>query len=287
VSHLVVFDNNAYKDAGPDRIAEIVEREKQLGVTALASVAVVQELLARVRDPNERERGRNRAAVRKLASHCRADRDGRPIINFVSHTECQIFRLFMGHSHSTDAGVFDDLGAMIGAVVESDRDDPLKPHNNYLGMIEANVAKVEHGYVEQLKSLAAEEVPLDQSRMRRNLDYAEKVIRVSEQLYGVSYGDGPAIVQRIMDVAKLTSLGFALSDHVATTVKERRGGFAQHKNTAWDVEIVSATSIYTTINGEPIVVVTHENMLLEVAAKEGLEERVMNLESYERLLGIA
>lgn len=286
MSLIVLFDNNAYKRVSAERLAGIIEREREIGVTALASVAVAQELLARVRDPDARIRGRNRAAARKLTKHCRGERAGQPIVSFLTHVEGQVYHLFVGHPHELDAGVFEELGAMLGAVAESAEGDSLNSHDAYLKVIETNVAAVEQRYVTRLEDLAQNERPLEVNRMRRNLDYAEEIVRVSERLYGVSYGDGPAIVARILDVAKLTTLGFAVSDHVARTVREKGGGCARHGNTAWDVEIVSATSIYSSIDGRRIVVVTEENMLLDVAAAEGLQDRVMSLDSYWRLIGL-
>ncbi len=54
----VVFDNNAYKTGRtPTGSRGIIAAEREHGIVALASVAVLQEMLARVRDADVRLRG--------------------------------------------------------------------------------------------------------------------------------------------------------------------------------------------------------------------------------------
>jgi hypothetical protein len=285
MSRFVVFDYNAYKRLDRRRFERMREREIALGHRALALTAVGQELLARVRDGDDEVRGRNRAAIKKLAAHCRGERNGQTILNFLTHTDGQLHRLYTGQVDPRDAGVMENMGAMIGAIVDGVHDDPLLDHADYLAMVETNVANVEAGFVRQLEQIAKQQAQPEPNKMRRNFDYAARRIEISEHLYGKSYGAPQDKVARIIEVAKLTSLGFALSDHVAETVRTKRGGFGQHANTVWDVEVISATSIDATIEGRQIVVVTCEEMLLQVAADENAGDRVMSIESYESLIG--
>lgn len=285
MTRFVVFDNNAYKRLDRKRFERIRDRELALGHQPLALTAVGQELLARVRDPDDEVRGRNRAAIKKMAAHCRGEIDGQPVVNFLTHTDGQLYRRFMGHANPRDAGVSNDMGAIFGAIADGQHDDPLVGHTDYLAMIETNVADVEARYVRQLEEIAKQQEHPEPNKMRRNLDYVAKRIELSERLYGVSYGSPQAKLPHIIDVAKLTSLGFALSDHVAESVRSKKGGFGQHANTVWDVEILSATSLDSTIAGGQIVIVTCEEMLLDVAGREHAGDRVMSIEAYESLLG--
>lgn len=139
----VVFDNNAYKGISSDRLERILVAERDHGIVPLASLVVLQELLARVRDADKQTRGRNRAAIRKLGQHCRTTHDDRTSINFLSPVDSQVYHLLAGGQHPSDAEMFDAFGDMVRAVTEASSDDPLSAISDDLDGIKKIVALVE------------------------------------------------------------------------------------------------------------------------------------------------
>jgi hypothetical protein len=278
-----VFDNNAYKRAGPDRLARIVAAEREQGVVGLASVAVLQALLARVRDPDASIRQQNRAAIRKLAQHCRAKRDGRIVVNFVSHADSQLYRLLSNRAHPDDKRLFDDFGDMVRIVSEAAADDDLLEISDNLTAIEQTVASVEASYIDRLQRAAAEHP--EPNEMKRNFAYAAELAFRAEAMYGQQFTP-EHIASRLVDAMKYTSIGFALRDSVVVEMRRSGGGHATHKNTVWDEEIVASTSMYTTINSKTLLVVTGERRLILAAARARAPDRVISLVQYEDTLGL-
>jgi hypothetical protein len=281
----VVFDNNAYKRIAPPRLAAIIAAERKRGVTALASMAVLQELLARVRDPVDEQRGRNRAAIRKMAQHCGVSDGGKTSINFLSHTDCQVYRLLTGVQHPDDAERFDAGADLVRVISEASADDPLLGISGSLDAVQETVDIVESGYVRDLQQIAEGHAPTDSNLMKRNLEYAARIVQRTEAQYGVKF-ELPHAASVLVDVMKLTSIGFAVRDAVVAEIKAKKGGHGQHRNTVWDEEIVAATSMYTTIHSGTVFVVTEETRLLDAAASANASDRILNLVGYEKLLGL-
>jgi hypothetical protein len=286
MAQCVVFDNNAYKRLSRARLARIIEAEKARGITALASMAVLQELLARTRDSDSDQRIMNRAAVRKMSEHCRATRGGKIVINFISHTDCQVHRLLTGHEHPNDADLFDRAGELVRVVSQTNADDPLVEIAEDLKAIEQHVARVQAGYVADLEKIAKEKSAGEPNPIKRNLEYAAGIVRRTEAQYGVRFDD-EQVTTVLVEVMKFTSIAFTVRGDVQSAVKRKGGGHGQHHNTVWDEEIVAATSIYTTINGNSVLVVTEEDLLIEAAAKAGAGDRIIRIAAYESHLGLA
>jgi hypothetical protein len=177
-----VFDNNAYKHVQPARLARIVAAERERGIVALASVTVVQELLARAQHLDPKTRSPNRAAIRKLATHCGIQHEGRNSVRFMMHTDSQVYRLLTGEIPAEDVGAFDRLQDLIRGVVEAGNDGPVDALAHALRLFETEVARVEAIYVAHLAT--AVDSPVDANLRRRNLDYANALIARAEKQYG-------------------------------------------------------------------------------------------------------
>lgn len=281
-----MFDNNAYKRIAPPRLAAIIAAERSRGVTALASMAVLQELFARARDPVNDQRGRNRAAIRKMGEHCRVTDGSRTSINFLSHTDCQVYRLLTGAQHPDDTERFDLAADLIRVITEASVDDPLLSIAMPLDAVQRTVEAVESEYVHDLQQVAEGRTTNEPNLMKRNLEYAARVVRRTEAQYGAKF-DLLRATGALVEVMKLTSVGFAVRDAVVAEMKAKGGGYGQHRNTVWDEEIMAATSMYTTINGAPVIVVTEEERLLTAATVAKASDRIFNIAAYERLLGLA
>lgn len=277
------FDNNAYKGVGPDRLDRIAEAERRERIVPLASLVVLQEMLARVRSSNPRGRGQNRSAIRKLGVHCRAHTASQPRINFLSPVDSQVQRLLSAKEHPRDANMFDTFGDMVRVITEADADEPLPEIADELTAIEALVARVEREYVDELKLAAAADVQPNQ--MKRNLEYAARIALRAQACYGTRFPP-VEIVGKIIDMAKITSVGFALRDAIIEEIRAKRGGHAKYGNSVWDEEVVSSTSSYTTIKGKTVVLVTEEKRLLIAAEVAKASDRVCDIAAYETSLGL-
>ncbi len=283
VHGFTVFDNNAYKAVRPDRLTRIAEAERREEIIPLASLVVLQELLARVRSRNPRERGQNRSAVRKLGVHCLIRTPGPTHINFLSPVDSQVQRLLSGERHPRDAEILDAFDDMVRVVTDADADEPLPEIADDLIAIEAGVAKVESEYIGELKLAAASAVQPNQ--MKRNLEYAARIARRAYDSYSIRFSP-VEIVENIIDIAKITSVGFALRDAIVEEIHAKGGGHAQHGNSVWDEEVVSSTSSYTTINEKTVILVTEEKRLLVAASLADASDRVCDVAAYEKLLGL-
>jgi len=279
----VIFDNNAYKRITGGRLDRIIAAERENNIIPLANIAVLQELLARARDVEPEQRGRNRAAIRKLGQHCRSTRNGRTVINFLGHLESQVYRLFTGEVAPGDTQLFDHLGDVVRVVTEAGNDDPLLAISEELDLFEQNVASIENEYVTRLKEAPRSDIQPNQ--MKRNLDYAHSAVARTQEFYRCRFSPEDIMLSMI-DLAKLTSIGFMLRDSVVEEVRMKGGGHAQHRNTVWDEEVVSSTSIYTTVAGKSVLVVTEEVRLLAVAAQVKAADHVCDIATYEKMLGL-
>ena len=278
-----VFDNNAYKRASVERIRRLAEAERSKRIVGLASVVVLQEMLARARDANMERRSVNRAAIRKLGLHCAVPRAGKTIVNFITHTDGQVFQLLRGFLHPSDSEMFEQLGELVGTVTEAQSDDSLAEISDRLAAIESTVTNVEAAYVAGLGRVW--EYTAESNQMKRNLDYAAEIVRRTASYYGEDFAPTD-VMPRIIEIAKSTSIGFALRDSVVAEVRAKRGGHGQHANTVWDEEVVSSTSMYTTVRGKTLLLVTEEERLLKAAAAAGASDRVCRLADYELRLGL-
>lgn len=278
----VVFDNNAYKALGGARLDRIIGAERVKGVTPLANVVVTQELLARVRDADPEQRARNRAAIKKLGRHCKREAHDQVRVRFLTHTDGHIHLLVSGEQHTDDAALFDRLGQMIGVVTEAPEGDPLDEIWVDLDEIERTVRHVEAIYVGRLEASSRETA--EPNEMKRALNYAATIAGRAQALYRRRFAD-EAVVQSILPVAKATEIAFALHDAVVAEIRTN-GGHAKHANTVWDEEVVSSTSIHTTIRGRSLLLVTEENRLLDAARVAKAQDRVCKLATYEESLGL-
>ncbi len=181
----VVFDNNAYKRISVPRLDRIVEAERAAKVIALANIAVLQELLARVLDEDSEQRSRNRAAARKMGRHCGVHHSDKLIINFLSDTDLQVYRLFRGGAYPADAAIMENLSEIVGLITAVSNDDPLVTVAADLTGVREFVARAEETYIERLQQEAGRE-PIP-NRMKRNLNYAEFIVRRAEAAYRQSF----------------------------------------------------------------------------------------------------
>jgi hypothetical protein len=278
-----VFDNNAYKRLNASRLDRIIGAERSQGIVALASVAVLQELLARSRDTDADQRGRNRAAIRKLARHCGTLNGEKTVVNFIGHVESQVYLRVTGDRHPVNDVVFDRMGDAVRVITERSNDDPLDEMADLLSELEVGVASVESRYVASLEQ--ASQTDMHPNQMHRNLDYAKSIIDRTATFYECTFSQQD-IMQHLLDIAKLTSVGFFLRDSVVAEVRQKGGGYSQHANTVWDEEVVFATSMYTTISGKTLTLVTEESRLLEVGVSAGAAEHFVDIASYESQLGL-
>ena len=279
----VIFDNNVYKRAGSARMDRIRAAEQNHGVVALAHVVVIQELLARVRDKDAEMRGMNRAAVKKLVRHCCTVGPHEIQLHFVTHLDGQVFRRLTGENPPDAEELFANFRELARVVAESDRDAPLAEIAGSLDAIEKHVEVKEREYVGQLEAMA--KAPIETNQMKRNLDYAYKLATRALSTYGRTL-DSVRVVQLIVPIAQVSSVTFALRDHVIQEVRAKGGGHQQHRNTIWDEEIVASTSIYSTIRGKPVVLVTTEARLVAAAATANAGDRVVDLDTYESVIGL-
>ncbi len=279
----VVFDNNAYQAISSVRLDRIIETECAHGVHAMANLTVLQEMLAKARQPNARDRGRDRSGIRKLGRHCRVEHGDRVEVRFITHVEGQIYQALTGKEHPRDGEMFDAFADMVRVVSNAETDAPLDEISDDLTKIEELVARQEAAYVESLASMI--DARSDPNQIRRNLDFAAEIAARTQKMYGRAFSR-MEIVQRIIDIARISSLAFALRDAVVAEVRAKRGGYAQHANTLWDEQVVCSTSTYSTLGGQSVLLVTEEVRLHEAAQTAAAADLVCSLADYERMLGL-
>ncbi len=244
----------------------------------MANLTVVQELLARVRQQKPRDRGRDRAAIRKLGEHCRVIRNGRVEIRFLTHLEGQIYRLLAGAQHDSDAVGFNTFAELIRIVSEAESDTDLAEISVDLDAIETLVAAREAEYAAMLEQLMRQTG--DPNQIRRNLEFAAEMAARTQAMYGRDFS-AFEVVQRVMDIAKISSIAFALRDSIVREVREKGGAHAQHGNSVWDEQVVCSTSAYSAVEGKRVLLVTEESRLRLAAASAEASAFVCGLDEYE------
>ncbi len=279
----VIFDNNAYKRIGLAHLDRIRAAEQGCGVVALANVAVVQEMLARVRHTNHERRGMNRAALKKLVRHCSTVTGEQVELHFVTHLDGQVYQKVTGEAAPGDDEMFASFRELCRVVAEAERDSPLSEIADQLDEIERHVEYKEREYVSSIEM--AGKAVVESSQVKRNLEYANRLVIRALSLYGRTISP-ERLITAIIPVAQVSSITFALRDGVVDEVRSKGGGQLQHRNTVWDEEIVASTSLYSTIRGKSIVLVTTEGRLVAAAIRAGAGDRVVDVDAYEELLGL-
>jgi hypothetical protein len=241
----VIFDNNAYKRIRAERLERIREAERSHGLVALANAAVVQEMLARVRDTNHERRGRNRAALKKLVRHCSTVSGEQTELHFVTHLDGQVYRRVTGESAPGDEEMLASFRELCRVVVQAAHDAPLTEIAEHLDGIERHVEDREREYVSSLE-MALNAVH-ESDRMKRNLEFAKHLAIRALSQYGRDIPPPEQLIFAIIPIAQVSSVTFALRDAVIEEVRAKGGGHEQHRNTVWDEEIVASTSLYSTI----------------------------------------
>jgi hypothetical protein len=280
----VVFDNNAYKRTGRARLERIQDAERSQGIVALANAAVVQEMLARVRDANEEVRGRNRAALKKLVSHCSTVSGEQTELHFVTHLAGQIYRRVTGENAPGDEELFATFRELCRVVVQAEHDAPLTKIADHLDAIERHVEEKQRQYVSNLKH--APTAVHESNPMVRNLEFAKHLAVSALLAYGRPIPPPKQLMRAIIPIAQVSSITFALRDAVIQEVRAKGGGHEQHDNTVWDEEIVASTSLYSKIRGKTVVLVTTEPRLVRAAVQASAGDRVIGVEVYEESLGL-
>ncbi len=279
----VIFDNNAYKRIGLARLERIRAAEQGSGVVALANVAVIQEMLARVRHTNPERRGMNRAALKKLVRHCSTVTAEQIELHFVTHLDGQVYRKVTGESAPGDHEMFASFRELCRVVAGAERDSPLGEIADQLDEIERHVESKEREYVSSIETAA--KAVVESNQMKRNLEYANRLVIRALSLYGRTISP-ERLITAIIPVAQVSSITFALRDGVIEEVRSKSGGQWRHRNTVWDEKIVASTSLYSTIRGKAIVLVTTEARLVEAAVRAGAGDRVVDVDGYEDVLGL-
>jgi hypothetical protein len=278
-----VFDNNAYKSISRTRLEKIKAAAQSHGITALAHLVVVQEMLARVRHADVERRGQNRAGLKKLVMHCATVSEGQTNLRFVTHLDGQVYRRITGQSPPGDDEQFANFRELVRVVNESERDAPFTEIAEHLEEIEQHVERKEREYIANLEG--APTAVVEPNQMKRNLDFALSLAFSALKRYGVTMPI-ERLMHSIIPIAQASSITFALRDSVVEEVRRKRGGHQQHANTVWDEQIVAATSIYSTIRGKTTVLVTTEARLVAAAARAEASDLVIDVEAYERRLGL-
>jgi hypothetical protein len=279
----VVFDNNAYKRIGSARLDRIRVAEQSHGITALANAVVIQEMLARVRHANHERRGMNRAGLKKLVRHCSTAKGEQRELHFVTNLDSQVYRKVMGANPAGDEELFTKFRELCRVVAEAERDAPLGEIAEHLAEIERHVDHKELDYVSAIEMAAT--VVAEPNQMKRNLDYAHYLAMRALKLYGGTISMA-GLITAIVPIAQVSSITFALRDEVINEVRRKGGGQLQHRNTVWDEEIVASTSLYSTIQGKSVVLVTTEPRLVAAAVRASAGDRVLDVDAYENLLGL-
>lgn len=218
-----VFDNNAYKRAKPRRVHRIVTAERAQGISAMANVFVVQEMVAKIRDPTMG--GVNRAAIKKLAMHCAVTTPATGTnVNFLSLMESQVYRLITGQQHPLDKEIYDTWGDLVRVVAQAAPDDQLSEIATDIANVEQMVDRSETQYIARVKAYATG--PAQTNQMKRNLDYAARIAARTKQLYKREFTI-EEVMQAIIPIAKISSLAFSLQDAIVEEMRRSGGGEAK------------------------------------------------------------
>ena len=189
--------------------------------------------------------------------------------------------MLTGVPHNSDADGFDTFAELIRIVSEAKADADLAEIRDDLAAIEALVAAREVEYVVKLEQLMRQEG--EPNRMRRNLEFAAEMAARTQALYGRPFAPQD-VVQRVIDIAKISTIAFALRDMIVGEVREKCGAFAQHGNSVWDEQVLCSTSTYSAVGGKRVLLVTEELRLRAAAAHAGAGDLVCSLRDYEALV---
>lgn len=282
---IVVFDNNAYSGTGAARLQRIMAAEAALGVCPLASLAVAQELLAGVRDADERRRRRTRAALARLCEHCGDKTGEQPVVRFLADVDSQISQLVRGTAPPVGTGLLEIFGGLVGAVVDAGPEASLDEYAEDLDLVADHVRARESEYASSMRVLADTifqgQITLEGYRaLAPRLLVLRAIAREPDLVH-----DPERVAAAVALVNGVCAVGLEL--HLSTVQLVMAGkNIDADANTLWDEEISCATSVQTCIEGARVLLVTEEGKLRRAAAAVGAGDRVISIADYEKLLGL-
>jgi len=112
----VVLDTNAYIGISDADLEGLIECCAVHSIVGVASFWVAQELLSHVADQADRDFGRARAAIRRLARHCSQYDGARSIVRFIGDGHGTVNRERFGRPGADEDDSSDDYGTLLGVI---------------------------------------------------------------------------------------------------------------------------------------------------------------------------
>ena len=279
-----VFDTNAYQALSPRVVDEVIAAEKRSDVLAFADSWVAIELLSKL--TVEHSRPHARAALRKQLLHC-----GEPHPRMVIDCEDQVCRFLLGTAPPGYAGAraaimhlaeqvaraapTDDLAAYLPAAQEL-HEHVLMIERQRAQLFMENVIKLAVPGADSWDAIVRNQKVHDDVKAWIDSGAARRALAASEVLRAYN-GVGapvpwPLPEEKIELVLRHFSYPLAVEEAVLRGVADfgwdlRAPG---RNNSIWDAQI--AFNAGQTLNGNRrLTLVTDDGLLLEVAAREGLD----------------
>ena len=297
VAAAVVFDTNAYQGLGNEFLEPLLVAENRDDVLAHADAWVMTELLSKLADPGTRAYGR--AAVRKLYHHCGEER-----LRIVVECEEQVCRLLTGKAPVGHDQTREALGRLTVRIATAKADDNLDDVLPAAAELQKHLTTVEldraQTVLDNFIRLAVpsadswDAIVKNRGVQRQVLEWLDrgdafKAIAASEVLRAhKDVGD------RLPDPIPSKEIDFLIEQFryplevevaVLRGVAERgwklTGGGRQ--NSIWDAQV--AFNANQSVGGRPVVLVTDDRLLLDVAARIG-QVGVLRLTDYLQARGL-
>jgi hypothetical protein len=301
----VVFDTNVYVTIAGERFTELRRRERSHSVIAVASPWVAQELLAHLTDPDPRDVGRARAALRRMAEHCRRYDGSRPHLEFFGDINQQIIATLTGVVLPEDHSVWEMLAKVVGFVVDAPDVQALQEERDVLAAIAQHVSDSEQRFVNNVWELLIRVFVPD----AEGWDAVACDPDLRERILGHLAGEGGehALAEVLADGARellaglrpeLPALDWAaefrrwfptplriernlLQQVIGAGLDLRR---SEHANTLWDIRIAFSTTIGAHFRGAPVWLVTGDGRFLTAAREAGASSAILSPDEYEAAL---
>lgn len=303
VPYASVFDTNTYRSIPALRFAEVSAAESRAETIPYIDPWVAMELVAHLRDPEERQHRPARAAIRRIVEHSKSVR-GRTLRSaMLIDSESQVALHLFGKRLPTHDQALAALTIACEYVASVGMDSPLDEIAPIVDEVAAHVSSVESTYAKRVFDLLIRPVIPDAtawdavSREPSIRNKALAFMRSEEALVALALSEShraydeaghprPASVLTAVAESVLSTFRYAfeLQREVLCGVLGRGWSLerAGRSNWVWDVQI--AFNVGRSVDLLPIRLITDDQQFHDVALRTGYKALVLKLDDYAKTL---
>lgn len=301
----VVYDANVYVGLSDVRLQALHRAERANGIVALATYAVVTELVAHLKSRSDSDFGRCWNALMRLARHCVRYDGKRLLIQFIADAEDQLCATLFHCTIPARKDQPEEYGELVQVIATASTPEEFESHRDFIDALADEVNRQEKDWADLVwRDLicrfapdatnwhAIQSHPALRSQLVAYLAtptalraHAEAMVSRAAASVGVQVA--PEEREALIDAA-IEAFAVPLSLFLTVLRRIIENGHdlskPEHSNTLWDLQIAHCTSPVGRVDGSPIWLITTDAMMLDCVAGTANNLLIRRLADYESLV---